>query len=227
MLRLGVMRGGLAAFRTAAICSLLGPFLGCGQGIFTRSRAMADMDGAVSDVGGPPGDFSSDATSPDGGAADTIGDASLARSMTITAGKDGVLQLDEGIVTVRSMSFDQDVVVTIEATDSPTLGPVGASYRASLEPVGAHSRNAIQLALRLDAVTDASHDQFRLATYQVRAPVGLWTAAPGQQYNAVDHTLTADFTGLDKESITFALLRSCINNGVCSSRETCNANLCQ
>src|SRR5216684_5811242 len=99
MLGLTVMRGGLAAFRTAAICSLLGPTLGCGQGIFTRSRAMADTDGAVSDVGGPAADLS-DTTSPDGGPADAIGDAALARSMTIMAGADGILQLDEGIVTV-------------------------------------------------------------------------------------------------------------------------------
>src|SRR5258708_4597895 len=108
------MRGSSAAIGTAAVWSLLGPLLGCGQGIFTKARGIADRDGAVPDVGVPAVDLSPGMPVPDGGAGDAIGDASLVRSMIIVAGADGVLQLDEGVVTVRSMSFEQDVTVTIE-----------------------------------------------------------------------------------------------------------------
>ncbi|HET6284900.1 MAG TPA: hypothetical protein VFH73_28345 [Polyangia bacterium] len=197
---------------------MLSILAGCGEGIFTRSRADTGPDAAAPDTIVPTADL---------GLMMETGEAATMRSLNIAAGADGILQLETGVVTVRSMSFDQDVVVTIEIADSSAVGPIGRAYRVSVQPVGAHSRNPIRLALTLDAVTESMRDQIKLSTYQVRVPVGIWLAAPGQQYNAADHTLWAEFTSLDTAPITFAILRTCANNLACDQRQNCNTNLCQ
>jgi hypothetical protein len=195
-------------------CSVLAVLSGCGQGIFTRSRSAAGWDAGAPDRGGLAADAA-------------VGDAPTVRSLDIKAGSDGVLQLDQGTVTVRSMSFDEDVVLTIALADATMLGRIDKAYRVSLQPVGVHSRNAIRLAVSLDAVSDAIHDQFKLGIYQARVPVGLWTAAVGQQYDATSHTAWVDVSSLDREPVTFALLRICSTDLNCNVRQNCTSNLCQ
>ncbi|MEA2697308.1 MAG: hypothetical protein QOI66_1579 [Myxococcales bacterium] len=232
------MIGGSRGFQTAIAYLGLAVLTGCGQGIFTRSRSAAGWDAGAPDRGGPAVDVSPEAAPPaDGGSngsdgavgqdVSAVGDALTVSSLDIKAGTDGVLQLDQGTVTIRSMSFDQDVVLTMEIADVTMLGRIDKAYRVSLQPVGAHSRNAIRLAVTLDAASDAVHDQFKLAIYQARVPVGLWTAALGQQYDPVSHTVWADVSGLDKEPVTFALLRTCTTDLNCNPRQNCTSDLCQ
>ncbi|HXI59404.1 MAG TPA: hypothetical protein VNO55_25230 [Polyangia bacterium] len=210
------MLGGSRGSRTALACSVVAVLSsgGCGQGIFTKSRGAAGGDAGAADVGGPAADAA-------------VGDASTTRSLDIKAGTDGVLQLDQGTVTVRSMSFDEEVVLTIALADPSMLGRIDKAYRVSLQPAGVHSRNAIRLAVNLDAASDAMHDQFKLGIYQARVPVGLWTAAVGQQYDAPSHTAWVDVSSLDKEPVTFALLRTCAADRDCDIRQNCTSALCQ
>src|SRR5260370_39580766 len=102
--------------------SLIAFLAGCGQGLFTRSRTSTFQgDGGPSD-GVAAVDQANDGTrrgNDDSAATDPFRDgpddsAPTFESMNIAAGSYGILELGAAAVTVRSMSFDKDIRLTIE-----------------------------------------------------------------------------------------------------------------
>ncbi|HEY2903946.1 MAG TPA: hypothetical protein VGL59_25390 [Polyangia bacterium] len=219
---------------------------GCGDGLFTRGAtapgsaadgAAIDAGAMVDSVGGVDAATASLPTdggidelvvpiAADGGSSDD-GNQSAIYNMPVKAGASAVGQLGDGTLTVPSMSFDQDVVLTLQAAAAPIPGPIGQVFRLEQNPIGVHSRNALHFALDLAPDQQTIAVELRLATYKDKAPTGLWVAVPKQAYDPTTHTIAADFFGLDSGPLYFGILRFCTQRSACDAIQVCSGQLCQ
>jgi hypothetical protein len=206
---------------------------GCGDGLYTHSVVPRGGDAGAQDLASPadsgnlPGDGAVDMGSP----GDLTGDSGsplAVSTVEIKAGAAAVGELAPAKLTVPSNSYDQDVVVTMQAWAPATAGPIGAIYRLEQSPALVHSRNPLHFELQLSADQQPMAAELRLATLKDLPPdPAFWYAVTGQQYDAATHILSADFFGLDRGPVFFTILRACADKTACSTPATCSSMLCQ
>jgi hypothetical protein len=206
---------------------------GCGDGLYTRgvlppgADAGASPEAPPADVGNLPGDLAADLGSP----GETPGDSGsplAVNTVPIKAGAAAVGELAPARLIVLSNSYDQDIVVTMQAWAPTTSGPIGAVYRLEQSPALVHSRNPLRFELQLSADQQPMAADLRLATLKDVPPdPAFWYATTGQQYDAATHTLSADFFGLDRGPVFFSILRACATKTECATPTTCSSMLCQ
>ena len=223
-------RRGRHFFFVCALATVALPVLaGCGEGLVTRPRASAPTDS-----GQPPGPPAG-AAPLDGGPADAEPADALAEtapvptaSVPVKAGASATGQIGNGTVVVPSMSFDQNVTLTLKAVAPPIPGPLdGTAYRIEQAPLMVRSRNPLRFQMALSADQQTVAADLRLAKYMDKQPIGFWVAVTGQTYNDADHTLGADFFNLDEGPIFFGVLRACTDRSMCTSLQACSSRLCQ
>jgi hypothetical protein len=244
------MHAGRPLWRLLRIALAFAALPACGEGLYSRSGDPTSADTGVPE-GLPPaldtaplprpdaspeadeGNETPAAPSVDANACST--DANSAgcspaidtSSMTVKAGTAGVLEFGAARVLVRSMTFDENVQLTITVVDPPGAGPVGKTFEVRQTPIDAHASIALRFQVTLNPTQAVIPDQYRLANFKPRDPVGLWVAPTGQLHDAAAGTLTADFYGLDKGPVVFALLHVCTDVSMCGQLQTCMAQLCQ
>ncbi|HVR64073.1 MAG TPA: hypothetical protein VMU50_19375 [Polyangia bacterium] len=144
------------------------------------------------------------------------------------AGGAAVGQIGSGTVLVPSMSFDQEVTLTLQAVAPPIPGPLDSTtYRIEQAPLMVRSRNPLRFQVALDANQQPVAADLRLAKYMDKQPTGFWVAVTGQTYDDAHHALGADFFNLDQGPIVFGVLRACADRSMCASLQTCSSRLCQ
>ncbi|MEA2697134.1 MAG: hypothetical protein QOI66_1405, partial [Myxococcales bacterium] len=183
---------------------------------------------SIQDTGSNAPDSASEAPPSPGDAPGDSGSPLAVKTVEVKAGAAAVGELAPAKLTVPSNSYDQDVVVTMQAWAPATAGPIGAVYRLEQSPALVHSRNALHFELQLSADQQPMAAQLRLATLKDVPPdPAFWYATTGQQYDAATHTLSADFFGLDRGPVFFTILRACATKNECATPTTCSSALCQ
>lgn len=206
---------------------------GCGDGLYTHGVMPPEVDGGASpdtppaEVGNLPSDGAADRGAP-GDAPGDSGSPLAVNTVPIKAGAAAVGELAPARLIVLSNSYDQDVVVTMQAWAPSAPGPIGAVYRLEQSPALVHSRNPLHFELQLSADQQPMAADLRLATLKDVPPdPAFWYATTGQQYDAATHTLSADFFGLDRGPVFFTILRACATKTECATPTTCSSALCQ